>query len=114
MWNGTSLAGVPLKALGLRIPLGHQLGDVCPSPVPDNHFTILNAHGVHAAAIDYCGCPDAPSRSKQLMAARFQPGSSEWKTPPSNAVAFELAYLQDAWTSPVSMRQRGSVPMKRK
>jgi hypothetical protein len=99
MWTGTNLAGMSLKTLGLRMQLGHSPGNLCPTPIPENRFMILDAHGIHEVSLDYCGCPDAPTRGNQLQAARLYPGSGT-----TNAVAYELAYLQDAWSTPISMR----------
>ncbi|KAJ6535891.1 hypothetical protein B0H10DRAFT_1657134, partial [Mycena sp. CBHHK59/15] len=73
IWSGTRLVGISLKILGLRMQLGHRVGDFCPVPIPDNSFIILNAHGIHEVSVDYCGCNDAPTKASQLRAARMLP-----------------------------------------
>ncbi|KAJ6552340.1 hypothetical protein DFH09DRAFT_1498702 [Mycena vulgaris] len=108
MWSGTSLVGATLQALGMRIKLGHSLGEVCTRPIPDDEFIMLNAHGVHNVSLDYCGCPDAREREAQLRAARFYPDQT---TLPRNAVAFELAHMAAGWVKPGSMRLFTTMPM---
>ncbi|KAJ7471579.1 hypothetical protein B0H11DRAFT_2237131 [Mycena galericulata] len=93
------LAGVTLKTAGLRIQLGHPLYAVCPTPIPDNNFVILDADGLHEVALDYCGCTNPVlSRGKQLRDARFFPDND---LTPRTAVAFKLAYGSAV---PTSMR----------
>ncbi|KAJ6452903.1 hypothetical protein DFH09DRAFT_1351460 [Mycena vulgaris] len=110
MWTGARLAGASLQALGMRIRLGHKPGDLCPSPLAQNDFIILNAHGAHQVSLDYCDCPGADSHEKQLRTGRFYPDQC---TSPKHAVAFELAHLHNAWATPSSMRVRRNSQRKK-
>ncbi|KAJ6532329.1 hypothetical protein DFH09DRAFT_1326117 [Mycena vulgaris] len=88
-----TLKGVTLKGLGLRIQLGHGTAAVCPDPIPDDDFTILDMHGGHEVSLNYCGCHLAPQRGQQLMEARLYPlpwQGQSWIHPHS-AVTFEVA-----------------------
>ncbi|KAJ7506967.1 hypothetical protein B0H11DRAFT_1705876, partial [Mycena galericulata] len=69
MWTNTGLVGVTLKTAGLRIRLGHRLGDLCPERIVDNDFVIIDKDGLHEVAIDYCGCEPRRSRGRQLRDA---------------------------------------------
>ncbi|KAJ6590436.1 hypothetical protein DFH09DRAFT_1306984 [Mycena vulgaris] len=94
MWTGSKLGGVTLKDLGMRIKLGHSpLDEICPKPVLNNDFVVMDVRGVHEVAVDYCGCKGAGSQPTQLLAARLYPAKG---MTPSNAVTFELAMLQEA------------------
>lgn len=97
------LKGVSLRALGMRIQLGHTLPGVCRTPTQDEHFLILDAHGMHKVAIDYCGCKLHLSCTTQLHAARLVPSR---EAVPRSAAACEMAHLMDPNASPISMRAR--------
>ncbi|KAJ7434609.1 hypothetical protein B0H11DRAFT_2238426 [Mycena galericulata] len=101
MWTSSGLVGVTLKGAGLRIPLGHNLDDPCPTPVRDSDFSIMDLSGVHEVCLEYCGCPTAPSRGRQLQNARFYPSQNNT---PHSAVHFSVAELMDIGAAPVSMR----------
>jgi hypothetical protein len=112
MCTATGLEAANLRLLGLRIQLGHKPSDFCPNPIGDNHFLILDAHGLHEVNLDYCGCPATPTRRDQLLAARLYPCGDG----PRTAVAFEMANLHEAWSPPASMRVRnpkGGPPHKK-
>ncbi|KAF9490144.1 hypothetical protein BDN71DRAFT_1369865, partial [Pleurotus eryngii] len=49
-------ARVSLKALGLRIQLGHDLGRTClnPSRAKGDAFVIIDATGIHEVGLDFC------------------------------------------------------------
>ncbi|KAF7288123.1 CxC2 domain-containing protein [Mycena chlorophos] len=70
----------PLKALGLRIQVGHSAPDArCSQPRPArDDFVVLHDNGVHEVALDYCGCSNAEAEHLQLLQAdcflpRFNP-----------------------------------------
>ncbi|KAJ7677645.1 hypothetical protein B0H17DRAFT_1206918 [Mycena rosella] len=44
-----------LKALGLRVQLGHPLPEACPLRISDDNFVIIDAQGAHEVMLDYCG-----------------------------------------------------------
>ncbi|KAJ6487349.1 hypothetical protein DFH09DRAFT_1105922 [Mycena vulgaris] len=58
-WVGRHWVRDTLKNLGLRIQLGHGRGGHCIFPVPKAPFFIVNQHGIHAVAVDFCGCGSA-------------------------------------------------------
>lgn len=66
-----------LKALGLRIQLGHPDRTECPNPENAFHddFTIIDSDGIHLVSLDYCGCQLATSKTTQLLRARLFPST---------------------------------------
>ncbi|KAH7918799.1 hypothetical protein BV22DRAFT_1199825 [Leucogyrophana mollusca] len=86
-WNGTFFERVTLKSLGLRIQLGHQLGESCPNPecAFGDAFVVIDSHGIHEVGVDFCGCEIAQTRTKQLLRARWFPSTS---VDPKSAATF--------------------------
>ncbi|KAJ7018016.1 hypothetical protein C8F04DRAFT_1278419 [Mycena alexandri] len=59
-WNGEFFERVSLKSLGLRIQMGHTGFETCDSPQPGHtDFTVVHSNGIHAVAVDFCGCENA-------------------------------------------------------
>lgn len=87
MWNGSFFEGTSFKLLGLRVQLGHSLGDACPHPSPatDDDFVVIDADGVHNVALNYCGCQKAAPQFVQLLRARLFPATV---TQPKTAATF--------------------------
>ncbi|KAF9490476.1 hypothetical protein BDN71DRAFT_1523131 [Pleurotus eryngii] len=58
-----------LKALGLRIQLGHDLGKICLNPcrAKGDTFVIIDIQGVHEVGLDFCGCQTAQLLTVQLL-----------------------------------------------
>ena len=55
-WSGDHFEDCELKALGVRIFLGHN-GAPCPVPAERiKDFTIVDTNGVHAVDMQFCGC----------------------------------------------------------
>lgn len=56
VWNGVFFDKTSLKALGLRVQLGHT-GAPCACPIdgPSN-FCVVDVTGIHLVAIAYCDC----------------------------------------------------------
>jgi hypothetical protein len=82
-WNGTYFQNVTLKDLGLRIQLGHNIGESCQLPVWafNNDFVLINTHAIHPIAIDFCGCTKAQSHIQQLLRVGWFPATtSDLKT----------------------------------
>ncbi|KAJ7429392.1 hypothetical protein B0H11DRAFT_1768215 [Mycena galericulata] len=80
----TMFARTTLKALGLRIQLGHgKRGPgrrglcVLPSPAVDDDFVVLAANGIHEVAVDFCNCATAQPHDIQLMRARWYPATGK-------------------------------------
>ncbi|KAJ7277782.1 hypothetical protein C8J57DRAFT_1579345 [Mycena rebaudengoi] len=69
-WTGSYWEAGGLKPLGLRFQLGHGRNQACPNPIADDAFVINDFRGVHAVALDYCGCRGMSHR-KQLTCARL-------------------------------------------
>jgi hypothetical protein len=68
---------VTLKQLGLRIQLGHPVGEACANPKRafGNDFVLLDTHGIHAVGVDYCGCETAQKQHVQLLRQRWFPAT---------------------------------------
>ncbi|KAJ7772385.1 hypothetical protein B0H16DRAFT_1305461, partial [Mycena metata] len=90
-WTGEMFERITLKALGLRIQLGHWHGATraCPNPLPatGDDFVIVNLHGVHDVALDYCGCVTNGHPTVQLLRAQLWPATS---TNPKTASTFAV------------------------
>ncbi|KAL0945536.1 hypothetical protein HGRIS_001015 [Hohenbuehelia grisea] len=80
-WTGLYYEKTTLKALGLRIQLGHY-GSPCPEPLagPPN-FVVFDVDMAHPVAIDYCDCDSHPQnftpKRVQLLRARWFPATYE-------------------------------------
>ncbi|KAH7905404.1 hypothetical protein BJ138DRAFT_1230024 [Hygrophoropsis aurantiaca] len=72
-WTGRFFQRQTLKSLGLRIQLNHSPADKCYHKQPANgdDFVVIDVHGIHEIGLDFCGCPGAPVRWKQLIRARL-------------------------------------------
>ncbi|KAG2120464.1 uncharacterized protein F5147DRAFT_766385 [Suillus discolor] len=92
MWNGSFLESIMLKALGLHVQLGHTPGEHCynAQPVSCDEFTVIDAHGIHDVAVDFCGCETAQIHYKQLLRARWFPATT---TDPRTAATFSILEL---------------------
>ncbi|KAF8833926.1 hypothetical protein BDN67DRAFT_915996 [Paxillus ammoniavirescens] len=57
-WSGSYFERRTLKDCGLRIQLGHHIGDKCcrPRPAVKDEFIVLHSNGVHVVSVDFCGC----------------------------------------------------------
>ncbi|KAG1760000.1 hypothetical protein EDD22DRAFT_980836 [Suillus occidentalis] len=67
-----------LKQLGLRIQLGDHTEQLCcnPKPAHDNDFVIIDVHGIHEVALDFCNCANVPSHYRQLLRRQLFPATS--------------------------------------
>ncbi|KAJ2936872.1 hypothetical protein H1R20_g226, partial [Candolleomyces eurysporus] len=89
-WNGTFLEKTSLKALGLRIQLGHVAGEECPYPIAAraDDFVIIDIDAIHSVGLDFCECgKTANSQYLQLLQHRFYPATSDQ---PKSAATFRL------------------------
>ncbi|KAG2112112.1 hypothetical protein DEU56DRAFT_749410 [Suillus clintonianus] len=88
-WNGYYFEETTLKHLGLRIQLGHAVGERCfnPSKAFDDGFVILDIDRVHQVALDFCGCSCAQSHVTQILRARLYPATC---SDPKSAATFRL------------------------
>ncbi|KAJ7817572.1 hypothetical protein B0H13DRAFT_2379555 [Mycena leptocephala] len=66
-WEGKYFERVTLKSLGLRIQLGHTGYETCSNPTPAHQdFTVIHSNGIHAVAVDYCGCSQAHAAGERI------------------------------------------------
>ncbi|KAG1852112.1 hypothetical protein DFJ58DRAFT_885682 [Suillus subalutaceus] len=88
-WNGSFFEDTTLKYLGLRVQLGHPVGERCfnHSRAYDDDFNILDINGIHKLALDFCACESALSHINQILRARWYPATS---IDPKSAVMFHL------------------------
>lgn len=69
---------VTLRELGLRIQLGHPLGDTCPNPerCSGDDFTILDTQSIQSVSLDFCACGASNhSKTVQLLRSQFYPAT---------------------------------------
>jgi hypothetical protein len=76
-WNGQFFERVTWKDLGLRIQLGHPIGEECPlrSPASGDAFIVIDSHGVHEVGLDFCGCGIHGTMVQQLLRRRLYPAT---------------------------------------
>lgn len=88
-WMGELFEKRTLRDLGLRLQLGHwhEMDHRCanPSPSAGEAFVVVDNHGVHEVALDYCGCASSGSQTVQLLRAGLYPATT---TNPRSAATF--------------------------
>ncbi|KAG1818253.1 hypothetical protein EV424DRAFT_1324062 [Suillus variegatus] len=89
MWNDSFFQPTTLKKMGLHVQLGHTPGERCYNPHPSSgdDFVVIDVHGVHGIALDFCGCASAQIRYKQLLRTRWYPATT---SDPRTAATFTL------------------------
>jgi hypothetical protein len=87
MWSDSFFKKSSLKSLGLRIQLGHPLGQPCPNPAPSagDDFVIVTSHTIDEVALDFCNCSQSKPRPTQLLRMRLYPATG---TNPRSAATF--------------------------
>jgi len=88
-WNNIFFENTTLKDIGLRIQLGHRLGESCSNPATatGDDFVIIDVNGVHKIGLDYCDCEKAQHRTTQLLRARLYPATPK---SPNTAATFNV------------------------
>ncbi len=78
-----------MKSLGVRVQLGHPIGEKCYNPVAAHadNFVLLDNHGIHELGVDFCGCERATSFTTQLLRNRWFPATT---TEPKTAATFRV------------------------
>ncbi|KAJ7725467.1 hypothetical protein B0H16DRAFT_1332689 [Mycena metata] len=85
-WTGEFFEWTTLKALGLRIQLGHgrlnkarPRHGICTNPRPAvaDDFVVLDTNAIHEVALDFCGCETAQPHDIQLLRARWYPSTGK-------------------------------------
>ncbi|KAH9828984.1 uncharacterized protein C8Q71DRAFT_718824 [Rhodofomes roseus] len=91
-WANRRFQKTTLKALGLRIQLGHAVGERCANPwrAFGDDFTVLDIGGIHEVALDYCSCEHAEAKHIQLLRFRLFPATG---VDPKTACTFKLMEL---------------------
>ncbi|KAF9467072.1 hypothetical protein BDZ94DRAFT_1329986 [Collybia nuda] len=87
-WNGEYFERSTLKALGVRMQLGHPPGVSCANPQPcfNDDFIIIDEWGIHSVGLDYCQCGiQNQTRFVQLLRHRLYPATT---TNPKTAATF--------------------------
>ncbi|KAJ7248075.1 hypothetical protein C8J57DRAFT_1673431 [Mycena rebaudengoi] len=91
VWMGEFFSRTTLRALGLRMQLGHWEGSdhrcALPERVRDDVFVIVDDHGVHEVALDFCGCGHGGSHNAQLLRGGLYPATT---TNPRTAATFAV------------------------
>ncbi|KAF7323380.1 CxC2 domain-containing protein [Mycena chlorophos] len=93
-WNGSYFSRTSLRALGLRVQLGHPPGEACSAPHPaHSDFTVIHSNGIHSVAVDFCAChlcKDA--HHVQLLRTRWYPATSDQPRTCATFVALDAAH----------------------
>lgn len=78
-----------LKQIGLRVQLGHPLGDPCVNPksAPGDAFTVIDINGIHEVGLDFCECHQMEDHTRQLLQARWYPATV---SSPQTAATFNV------------------------
>ena len=89
LWENGAFVKMALKDLGLRIQLGHPVGEKCVNPVIafGDAFVVLDITSVHQVGVDFCGCECALLHYVQVLCQRWFPTTS---VDPQTAVTFSL------------------------
>ncbi|KAJ7435721.1 hypothetical protein B0H11DRAFT_2295375 [Mycena galericulata] len=84
VWKEDMFERTTLKALGLRIQLGHGKPGkgrrgrcVLASEAVDDYFVVVAANGIHEVALDLCNCSTAQPHDIQLIRARWFPATGK-------------------------------------
>ncbi|KAG1801199.1 uncharacterized protein BJ212DRAFT_1286743 [Suillus subaureus] len=88
-WQDGYFHSATLKQLGLCIQLGDHAEQLChnPKPARNNNFVIIDVHGIHKVALDFCDCTNASSHYRQLLHRQLYPATS---TDPRTAATFAV------------------------
>ncbi|KAJ7768836.1 hypothetical protein B0H16DRAFT_1716037 [Mycena metata] len=81
-WNGRFFETSSLKALGLRVQVGHPPGERCAGPASlHTDFVVLHTNGIHEVNVDCCDCADnrvaAGNPEIQLLRAGWFPATDD-------------------------------------
>ncbi|KAG2086104.1 uncharacterized protein F5147DRAFT_748645 [Suillus discolor] len=90
-WNGQFFERVSLKSMGLRVQLGHAIGEWCilPRKAFNDDFVLVDANGIHEIGLDFCGCTTSQTHTRQLLRAGWFPSTS---TNPRTAATFRVLH----------------------
>ncbi|KAJ7118008.1 hypothetical protein C8R43DRAFT_1153763 [Mycena crocata] len=90
-WNGKFFGPASLHDLGLRVQLGHPVGEKCSTPdALSENFLLLHTNGFHRVAVDACDCEHAAVAGPpeiQLIRAGWYPATDD---KPKTCATFEV------------------------
>ncbi|KAJ7884172.1 hypothetical protein B0H14DRAFT_2339297 [Mycena olivaceomarginata] len=86
-WENSWFRRCSLKSLGVRIQLGHRVGEPCPNPSKSagDDFVVITTQGIEEVGLDYCDCGTAKAKSVQLLRMKLYPATG---TNPRSAATF--------------------------
>ncbi|KAG2078357.1 hypothetical protein BDR04DRAFT_1124244 [Suillus decipiens] len=89
MWSNSYFQCTSLKQIGLHMQLGHNPGEICYNPHPStgDDFVVIDVHGIHEIALDFCVCASSQVHYKQLLCACWYPATT---SEPCTAATFSL------------------------
>lgn len=89
VWNGSHYEDTTLKAIGLRIQLGHPPGRRCEAPqsAHNDDFVVIDTTGIHEVCLQFCGCDGYKTRHVQLLRYKLFPGTG---VDPRSAATFRV------------------------
>lgn len=104
MWDEEKFEPTTLKALGLRMQLGHGMPNKarlregrCANPqrAVDDDFVVIDNNRIHEVGLDFCGCETAQPHDIQLLRARWYPSTGKH---PRTAATFKVLKRFDLTT----------------
>ncbi|KAJ8481555.1 hypothetical protein ONZ45_g15279 [Pleurotus djamor] len=89
-WNGKYFSKSSLRDAGLKVQLGHSLGETCALPRIFDNFVVLHTNGIHRVCVQMCTCDKAPTHGhprQQLLRRRWYPATFDQ---PQTCATFSL------------------------
>lgn len=75
-WKNGFFQRTTLQTLGLRIQLGHPLGQSCPFRArAHQNFVVIHVNGIHLINLDFCACSGSPTPREQLLEVGWWPST---------------------------------------
>ncbi|KZP10423.1 hypothetical protein FIBSPDRAFT_758379 [Athelia psychrophila] len=94
-WNSKFFEHTTLKALGLRVRVGHAIGEHCinPTEAAGDDFVIIDTNGIHQVTLDFCGCTHTEKPTTQLLRAGLYPATVQAPKTAATVTALETFHL---------------------
>jgi len=94
-WKSGFFQRTTLQSLGLRVQLGHPLGQPCPFRARAHQsFVVIHVNGVHLINLDFCACSDSPLPREQLLEVGWWPSTP---LEPQSAASMTVLRSFHAW-----------------